>query len=94
MNRTVLARSMNHRPDELNWGIPVESLREAVRTLGPTGVVAIRCCGHWWSYLFPMGVKQMHDLATLNYRQPCPFCTEAHRKQWRPVARPILERTH
>ena len=52
----------------------MEGAREAVRTLGGTGLVAIRACGHWWTYVVPLRTPQMHDFARLNYRMPCPFC--------------------
>ena len=52
----------------------MEGVREAVRALGSTGLVAIRACGHWWFYGVPLGARQMHDFARLNYRVPCPFC--------------------
>ena len=72
----------------------MDGVREAVRALGSAGVVAIRECGHWWSYVFPMGAEQMHDLARLNARQPCPFCVAARRAHARTLARPPAERVH
>ena len=58
----------------------MEGAREAVRALGDTGLVAIRACGHWWSYLVPMRTRQMYDFARLNFRVPCPFCSAGGRE--------------
>ncbi len=55
----------------------MEAAREAMRALGGAGLVAIRACGHWWTYAVPMGTTQMYDFARLNYRVPCPFCSSA-----------------
>ncbi len=55
----------------------MEGAREAVRALGGAGLVAIRACGHWWTYVVPLGTTQMYDFARLNYRVPCPFCFTA-----------------
>ncbi len=52
----------------------MEGAREAGRSLGGAGLVAIRSCGHWWSYVVPLRTQQMYNFARLNYRVPCPFC--------------------
>ena len=55
----------------------MEGAREAVRALGGAGLVAIRACGHWWTYVVPLRTQQMYDFARLNYRVACPFCFTA-----------------
>ncbi len=72
----------------------MEAAREAGRALGSTGLVAIRSCGHWWSYLFPMGVEQMHDFARLNNRVPGAFCFAQWQAQVNAQARPPAQRVN
>ncbi len=70
----------------------MEGAREAVRTLGDAGLVAVSACGHWWTYPFRMTDGQVHDVARFNRMTPCPFCVAARQVRTRAQARPPARR--
>ncbi len=72
----------------------MEGVKEAVRSLGDAGLVAVSRCGHWWTYPFGMTVEQMHEVARFNRMTPCPFCFSAWQAQTTALARHPSVRVH
>ena len=45
-------------------------------SLGPSGLVAVMSCGHWWVYPGRASAEQPHEVARFNHSLRCGVCLD------------------